>query len=84
MKYLIFLIFITTPLFAKTYKVKVFSEPAAEEKAREFILNMRNMEPFKQLIEQNAVVIETSPALINGINCRGGNYGIPRLAQCDL
>lgn len=84
MNYLIFLILITTPLFAKTYKVKVFTEPAAEEKAREFIQNMRNMEPFKQLIEQNVVLIEVSPVEINGINCRGGNYGIPRLAQCDL
>lgn len=84
MNSLFFLILISTSLFAKTYKVKVFTEPAAEERAREFIQNMRMIEPFKQLIEQNVVQIEVSPLTVTGINCRGGNFGIPRLAKCDL
>jgi hypothetical protein len=76
--------FFTSFAFAKPYKVKVFTEPAAEDRAREYISNMKALEPFKQLIEQKALIVESSPTIVTGLNCRGGNYGIPRLAQCDL
>lgn len=84
MNYLFFILLVSSPLLAKTYKVKVFAEPTAVDRAREFIHNLRNSEPYKQLIEQNAVLIEVAPVEITGINCRGGNFGIKRLAKCDL
>ncbi len=82
----IFIIFalVSLPLFAKTYKVKVFAEPGAEEKALEYIQSMSEIEPFKQLIEKKVMSIESAPTMVTGINCRGGAYGIARLAQCDL
>ncbi len=84
MKLLVFLMLFTTVTYAKPFKVKVFAEPAAEVRAHEYIKNMKELEPFKQLIEQKALLIENSPVIVTGINCRGGNFGIPRLAQCDL
>ena len=84
MKFIFILALISFPLFAKPYKVKVFAEAGAEEKALEYIQNMRSMEPFKQLIESNTLIIETTPTPVSGINCRGGASGIARLAQCDL
>lgn len=75
---------VSSASLAKPYKVKVFSESAAEERAIEYIHNMQNMEPFRQLIEKKAMVIENVPTIVTGINCRGGHLGIPRLAKCDL
>lgn len=81
--FILFLLF-SLPALAKTYKVKVFAEPGAEEKALEYIQSMREIEPFKQLIERKVMIIDSAPVMVTGINCRGGGYGIPRLAQCDL
>ncbi len=82
MKYL-FLILLTFPALAETFKVRVFMESGAEERAQEFLRNFRSTEPFKQLLERKALIIE-NPVQVTGLNCRGGNFGIPRLAQCDL
>lgn len=84
MKFLIFLILLSFPAVAKTYKIKVFAEPGSESKALEYIQNMREIEPFAQLLEKKAIIIDQTPVMVTGINCRGGAYGIPRLAQCDL
>lgn len=82
MKYLLLLL-LSVPALGKTFKVKVFMESGAENRTREFLSELRSVEPFKQLLEQKALIIE-SPVLVSGLNCRGGNFGIPRLAQCDL
>ncbi len=72
------------PVLGKSYAVRVFAEAGAEDRALEYIQNMRETEPFKQLIERKAMMIDIAPVMVTGINCRGGGHGIPRLAQCDL
>lgn len=84
MKFFLIFLIISLPVHARPYKVKVFAEAGAEERALEYIQSMRSLEPFKQLVEKNALVIETTPAPVSGINCRGGANNIARLAQCNL
>lgn len=79
---LILLIPLTT--FAKQFQVKVFSEPGAETAAQDFINRFKTQQPFKQLIEKNILKIAESPVTDSNISCRGGAFGIPRLAQCEL
>lgn len=85
MKQLILLsLLVSFTSYAKQYQVKVFSEPGAEVAAQDFINRFKNQQPFKQLIEKKIIQIEDAPIINDGISCRGGNYGIPRLAQCEL
>lgn len=71
-------------LWANSYDVRVIAEAGSEDAALEFIENFRNIEPFKQLAEKGVMKIETAPITVTGLNCRGGNSGIARLAQCDM
>lgn len=69
---------------AKQFSIKVFSEPGSESAAQDFIENLKKQQPFKQLIEKDIIQLTDKPLSAEGITCRGGAYGIPRLAQCDL
>ncbi|MFL5784202.1 MAG: hypothetical protein ACJ76H_06315 [Bacteriovoracaceae bacterium] len=64
--------------------MKVFAEPGSESAAQEFIDSFKSQQPFKQLIEKKVLVVDTQPIVDPKISCRGGSYGIPRLAECDL
>lgn len=80
--FLLFFLLLGSALAGRVYKVTVFSEPGAEEKAREFSRELIQLEPFKQLREQGLFVINAEPLIASKTKCQGGYYGIPRLAQC--
>jgi len=80
---LIVTLFISSAFAApRNYKVTVFAEPGAEARAREFSEKLISLEPFKQLSEKGIFLINTEPLPAPKTNCKGGYYGIPRLAQC--
>ncbi len=83
---IIFLVwfFLSFTVQAEAFIIKVFAEPVSESAALEFITQLNQQEPFKQLIAKKIVEINSSPILDSKISCRGGNLGIPRLAQCEL
>lgn len=66
----------------RAYKVTVFAEPGAEDRAREFSRKLISSEPFKQLSEKGIFIINTEPLPATKTQCKGGFYGIPRLAEC--
>lgn len=68
--------------WARPYKVTVFAESGAEERAQEFIEKLLSTEPFKQLSEKGVFIINDRPLLAKDTKCEGGLYGIPRLASC--
>lgn len=84
MQYFIILLLLVSSAFAanRNYKVTVFAEPGAEERAREFSRKLISLEPFKQLSEKGIFIINTQPLPALKTKCQGGYYGIPRLAQC--
>lgn len=85
MKKLIFLsFFISLPAISGTFTIKVFAEPGSESAAQDFIDHLRTQEPFKQISQEGILTIESKPIVDEGIKCRGGAFGIPRLAQCEL
>lgn len=67
----------------RPYAIKVFTEPGAEAAAQTFIKELSELEPFRQLIRARALSVSSEPELATELNCRGGNFGIERLAQCQ-
>jgi hypothetical protein len=68
----------------KSYKIKVFSEPGSEDQAQEFIQQLGQLEPFKQLITKNIIILQPKPEVVDDLNCKGGLAGVERLAVCNL
>lgn len=77
------IMFILGLAHAGPFKIGIVSEPGAESRANEFISKLSQLEPFRQLIAQNALEISASPTTVTGLNCRGGRSGIARLASCN-
>jgi len=74
----------STPVHAGPFTIQVVTEPAARERAQEFIREVSAREPFRQLIAQRGLVIRPQATVIDDLGCRGGYLGITRLAQCEL
>jgi hypothetical protein len=79
------LLFLSSAAIAapRAYKITVFAESGAEARAQEFIRELISTEPFRQLHEKQILIINDEPLLAKNTNCKGGYYGIPRLAQCN-
>ena len=69
--------------FARPYVIQIVTDSSGQTNAENFISRASSLEPFKQLIEKKILKFEI-PKVLNHLKCRGGNSGIPRLAQCDL
>jgi hypothetical protein len=80
------LLFCATTAQAGPYKISVIADTASEERAREYIANLSNTEPYKQLIAQGYVQIVVQPKILtpDQLKCHGGTAGIERLATCDI
>lgn len=78
------LVLLLSSAVAAPFKITVISEPGARERAQEFIREVSNLEPFRQLIAQRGLTISRTPVIIQDLNCRGGAFNIVRLAQCDM
>ncbi|MBD63563.1 MAG: hypothetical protein CME62_00010 [Halobacteriovoraceae bacterium] len=77
------IILISSNLLAGQFNITVLSDQGASAAASEFVKEMSKLEPYKQLIEQNIITINSQPVIAN-IACEGGHSGIERLAKCDL